>query len=103
MRDIFTFREKSKMIDKSKTSFWWCLIKDDVDDYMRMNKKSKARKKRNAERKQKKKAEQVKESETKEKKGWKERERMKTSWHTFVNVDLNQHILFLEAGQNFVT
>jgi len=37
------------------------------------------------------------------KKGWKERERMKTSWHTFVNVDLNQHILFLEAGQNFVT
>ncbi len=42
----------------------------------------------------KKKAEQAKESESKEKEGWKEGEEMKTSWHTFDDVDLNHDILF---------
>jgi len=68
-----------------------------------MNKKSKARKERNAERKQKKKneAEQAKKSKSKEKEG----EEMKTSWHTFDDVDLNHDILsflfffLLKAGQ----
>jgi hypothetical protein len=67
-----------------------------------MNKKSKARKERNAERKQKRKMKpnRQKKANRRKKKG----EEMKTSWHTFDDVDLNHDILsflffLLKAGQ----